>query len=68
MTERDLIKQVVEKSITRTVDIEVLRKWAKEQYERWLKYTRETRTPYDKGYIDCLRDTIKKLDELEVNS
>lgn len=34
MTERDLIRSVVEKSITLKVDIEELRKWAKEKYAK----------------------------------
>lgn len=69
MTERDAIKEVVEQSITTKVDIEVLRKWLKQKYNRCLKYTRRARNvPYDQGYIDCLRDTIHVLDELEVGN
>lgn len=73
MTERDLIREVVEKSITRTVDIEVLRKWAKEKYaEACLAYDpdlgNERRKIYFEGKIDAFREMIQKLDELEGNN
>ncbi len=60
MTERDAVKQVVEKSITRTVDIEVLRKWCKEEYYAAIMFGAE-------GRANAFRAMIGKLDELEVD-
>ena len=68
MTERDAIKQVVEQSITAKVDIEVLRKWAKEQYSEANKPSNTTSKPgdFDVGRASAFAATIMKLDELEV--
>ena len=71
MTERDAIKKVVEQSITRTADIEVLRKWAKERYEecsnaRYIPTTDESYAQLE-GKMLAFREMISKLDELEVN-
>ena len=70
MTERDAIKTVVEKSITRTVDIEVLRKWAKERYEisyTGSEYSGPEMRDFYKGKCVAYWEMIRKLDELEVN-
>ena len=69
MTERDAVKQVVEQSITTKVDIEVLRKWAKEQYSEASKPSRTTSKPgeFNAGRASAFAATIMKLDELEGN-
>lgn len=75
MTERDLIKQVVEKSITRTVDIEVLRKWCKEQNEKARKLGNEASLKDNMKFVNeyfgearAYWNMIQHLDELEVNN
>ena len=67
MTERDAIKQVVEQSITRTVDIEILRKWAKEQYSEASKPSNTTSRPgeFNAGRASAFALMIMKLDEME---
>lgn len=67
MTERDAIKAVVEQSITRTVDIEVLRKWAKEQYSEASKPSNTTSRPgeFNAGRASAFAMVIMRLDELE---
>ena len=67
MTERDAIKQVVEQSIITKVDIEVLRKWAKEQYSEASKPSNITSKPgeFNAGRASAFAMVIMKLDELE---
>ena len=69
MTERDAIKEVVEQSITTKVDIEVLRKWAKEQYSEASKPSNTTRDDkeYRAGRASAFAMVIMKLDEMEVS-
>lgn len=68
MTERDAIKQSVEKFITRTVDIVVLRKWCKEKYEEYsnARYIPTTDESYARleGKILAFSEMIQKLDAL----
>lgn len=61
MTERDAIREVVEKSITLTTEIEPLRVWCKTKYA-------EAVSCGNVGRADSYRDMIKKLDELEAKS
>lgn len=72
MTERDLIREVVEKSITLKAEIEPLRAWAKEQYERSLRRYDDCDDPklsdYYKGKFTAFRKMIQKLDELEART
>ena len=70
MTERDLIRKVVEQSITRTVDIETLRKWAKEQYSEASKPSNTTSRPgeFNAGRASAFALMIMKLDEMEVGN
>ena len=71
MTERDAIRQVVEQSITTKVDIETLRKWCKERYEKSIERYEDcnpNRSDYYKGQFVAYREMIRKLDELEVNN
>lgn len=67
MTERDLIRKVVEQSITTKVDIEVLRKWAKEQYSEASKPSNTTSRPgeFNAGRASAFALMIMKLDEME---
>ena len=67
MTERDTIKQVVVQSITTKVDIEVLRKWAKEQYSEASKPSRTTSKSgeFNAGRASAFAMMIMKLDELD---
>ena len=65
MTERDLIKQVVEKSITKTADIEILRKWAKSEYEEASKLAKTEVNVYYAGVADAYFEMIQELDSLE---
>ena len=69
MTERDLIRKVVEQSITTKVDIEVLRRWAKEQYSEASKPSNTTRDDieYRAGRASAFALMIMKLDRMEVN-
>ena len=68
MTERDLIREVVEQSITTKVDIEILRKWAKEQYSEASKPSNTTSRPgeFNAGRASAFALMIMKLDEMEV--
>ena len=70
MTERDLIRKVVEQSITTKVDIEILRKWAKEQYSEASKPSNTTRDDieYRAGRASAFALMIMKLDEMEVGN
>ena len=70
MTERDLIRKVVEQSITTKVDIEILRKWAKEQYSEASKPSNTTRDDreFRAGRASAFALMIIKLDEMEVNN
>ncbi len=67
MTERDLIKQVVEQSITLMVDVEELRKWAKVQYARVSRFENCDLSSYDvlRGEAHAYGRLIQKLDEIE---
>lgn len=70
MTERDLIREVVEQSITTKVDIETLRKWCKERYEKNIRRYEDGNpdmSDYYRGQFVAYRAMIMKLDELEVN-
>lgn len=81
MTERDLIREVVEKYITRTVDIEVLRKWIKERYEKErddVNYWEDNWEITDvdsiedlgihEGKADLCRELLTLLDRMEAKS
>ncbi len=63
MTERDAVKQVVEQSITTKVDIEVLRKWAKEMYSGAIEII--DARDFHLGRAAAFAEMIKKLDEME---
>lgn len=67
MTERDAIKTVVEKSITLTTEIEPLRAWCKERYEK--AHIWEMKGDVGKAGEACAYfEMIMKLDELEVSN
>ena len=70
MTERDAIKEVVEQSITTKVDIEILRKWAKEQYSEASKPSNTTSRPgeFNAGRASAFAMVIMKLDEMEARA
>ncbi len=70
MTERDAIKKVVEQSITRTVDIEVLRRWAEERYSEASKPSNTTRDDkeFRAGRASAFAMVIMKLDEMEAKT
>ena len=70
MTERDAIKEVVEQSITTKVDIEILRKWAKEQYNEASKPSNTTSEPgeFNAGRASAFAMVIMKLDEMEAKA
>lgn len=70
MTERDLIKQVVEQSITLKVDVEELRKWAKAKYGKAVKERDKhlEEFSYFEGESHAYGRLIQKLDEIERGS
>ena len=68
MTERDLIRQVMEKSIIRTVDIEILRRWAKARYEEARRGMKEPDESYFLGQADAFYSMLSFLDSLEGNN
>lgn len=68
MTERDLIRQVMEKSIIRTVDIEILRRWAKARYEEARRGMEESNETYLVGKADAFYSMLSFLDSLEVTN
>ena len=68
MTERDLIRQVMEKSIIRTVDIEILRRWAKARYEEARRGMEGSDESYSLGQSDAFYSMLSFLDSLEVTN
>ncbi len=71
MTERDLIREVVEKSITRTVDIEDLRKEIKPLLNEAIKNKHKTLGRRQEEYWDDMVVTytlvLRIIDEMEKN-
>ena len=67
MTERDAVEKVVADSITLKVDIEELRKWAKEKYAKAVRERNEYLEDFSylAGEIHAYGRLIQKLDALE---
>ncbi len=70
MTEKDAVEKVVADSITLKVDIEKLRRWAKEHYAKAVRERDEVLYDPDSscklsGEIHAYGRLIQKLDEIE---